>query len=576
MSAQTGTPSLPPPPPSSRGLGRVREQVRHLRSAPNPVLLREMRQFARLTRTPLLLMTVTVLAALLFAAIGGVASQATTPALTGVWIFHTYFSVGFFAVGFAGPAIAANTIASERDGRTWEALQLTGLSPGVVARGKFLASYTHVALYLVMVAPVGALPFLFGGVTLTEVLAAFVWLFVLAGLAVAFGLAVSSRLETMRSAISVTLLVAFFLVPTAYTMLGPVLSIAAHEAWSAVPEGPPVWLPTALERAPFSWEYLGVLVAAPIAAVALPAWFFYEATIANLTSVTEDRSTGLRRWFLVTTAVLGAAGATLVLASSASDRPSASAFAESLLFCHLAFSCFVFAGEPIAPSRRVLARWDAEGATFVRRALGPGVMRAALTVLAAGLSATALVLLASVAGLSLAGRPRPADFASVVLVGGYAAAFLVFVVGFAAFVRARSNSSGGTRVLLLVMLFLVAAGPFIVAAIVGAFTHDESLVVAAPSPIYALVAASAIRKATTATGRSLPMIACVAMSAVWALAGTVLLARASARCRAIVLRHEDAVREGDALLAAEDAAHEASERAAETAAAEPVTEGGGA
>ena len=33
-------------------------------------------------------------------------------------------------------SVAANSIASEREGRTWEAVILTGLAPGLIARGK--------------------------------------------------------------------------------------------------------------------------------------------------------------------------------------------------------------------------------------------------------------------------------------------------------------------------------------------------------------------------------------------------------------------------------------------------------
>jgi hypothetical protein len=519
----------------------------------NPVWVREMRQFARLTRTPVLLMTVTMLAALLFCSVGGVASHATTPASTGVALFHGFFSLAFFGVAFAGPAMAANSIASEREGRTWEALLLTGLSPTVVARGKFLAAYTHVALYLVMLAPVGALPFLFGGVTTTEVITAYLWLFVLAGLAVAFGLAVSSKMDTMRSAILVTLLVAFFLVPPAFGMLGPGLSYAAHAAWPEVPEGPPVWLPTAYARASFSWEYVGALIAAPIAASALPAWFFYEATVANLTSVTEDRSTGLRRWFVVTTAIIALGGMAFVVGAPAGERSVHAAIAQSILFTFLVFVAFVFAGEPIAPSKRVLARWDRDQVGWLARTLGPGVMRAALTLLSIGLLAQAALMTVSLLSLVIVPRPRPADVASVVIVGGYAASFMVFLAGFGAFVRARSNLSTTTRVMLLVMLFGVGAGPWILAAIAGAVRHDEGLLLAAPSPIFALVAAADVRRALMTT-RHAEMIASISMSALWALGGLVLLARAASRCRAIVHAHDEALRQGDAMLAAEDAA----------------------
>jgi hypothetical protein len=213
----------------------------------------------------------------------------------------------------------------------------------------------------------------------------------------------------------------------------------------------------------------------------------------------------------------------------------------------------VFAGEPIAPSKRVLARWDRDQVGWLARTLGPGVMRAALTLLSIGLLAQAALMTVSLLSLVIVPRPRPADVASVVIVGGYAASFMVFLAGFGAFVRARSNLSTTTRVMLLVMLFGVGAGPWILAAIAGAVRHDEGLLLAAPSPIFALVAAADVRRALMTT-RHAEMIASISMSALWALGGLVLLARAASRCRAIVHAHDEALRQGDAMLAAEDAA----------------------
>src|SRR5688572_17869414 len=136
--------------------------------------MRELRQSARLQRTPVILATVTGMMTLLICSVGGVASVTAEPAKVGSGIFHTFFSLAFAVVTWIGPAVAASSIAGERGNRTWEALVLTGLTPAKIARGKFLASLTYVSLYIVMLAPVGALPFLFGGVTATEVLIAFV------------------------------------------------------------------------------------------------------------------------------------------------------------------------------------------------------------------------------------------------------------------------------------------------------------------------------------------------------------------------------------------------------------------
>jgi hypothetical protein len=545
----------PPTPPSAAGPGRARWGAR----PPNPVWVREMRQFSRLTRTPFLLMTLTVLLALLLCAIGGIASMSASPASIGSGLHHTFFSIAFFVVTLAGPALAANGIASEREGRTWEALLLTGLAPGVIAKGKFFAAYTHVALYVVMLAPVGALPFLFGGVTAAEVVLAFVWLFLFALLSVAFGLAVSSKMDSLRVALLVTLLCAFVLSPTAYG-IGTALSHAAHLAWPAVPDALPVWLPTAYERAPFSLNYLGALVALPLGAVALPSWFLYEVTVANLTSVTDDRSTGVRRWFLVTSAALVAAG--LVLIAQADDATDAAmlSMGSSLAYLFfLAFCAFVFAGEPIGPSRRVVRGWDQAGAGAFRRFLGPGVVRAAVALLGAGLGGLAAL---TAAGFALAyARPPassvalPARQAGAALIfGAYAIGFAVFVVGFGAWVRSRSGSPAVARVLLLVALLVATAGPWLGAAIAGVLSRDleaGALLFASPSPSYAFVAADQVRTGSVRAGSA--VVAAGACAAAWALVGLGLLAGAGRRCRAVIRAHDEALARGDALLADEDA-----------------------
>jgi hypothetical protein len=208
MSARTGTTSIPPPPASVRGTGRLKANFFRLFSDPNPVWMREMRQAARLSRTPVILATLTAMVTLLICSVGGIASTSAEPARVGSALFHTFFSLAFAVVTWVGPAVAASTIASERSGRTWEALELTGLGAARIARGKFLAALTYISLYIVMLAPVGALPFLFGGVTASEIVLAFILLGVFACESTAFGLAMSSKFASPALCILVTLFVA--------------------------------------------------------------------------------------------------------------------------------------------------------------------------------------------------------------------------------------------------------------------------------------------------------------------------------------------------------------------------------
>ena len=312
MSLQTGVQSSRGP-ASQRLVDRARYRVDRLKTEPNPIWIRELKQSARLGRTPIILMVICVMITLIIASIGGVLSTSQSPAMIGVVLFQVFFSVAYFVVVLIGPAVAANSIASEREGRTWEAILLTGMRPGEVARGKFMAAYTTIGMYIVMLAPVGALPFLFGGVTAVETVVAFFFLFLIAVLAVAFGLAISSKMASLRAAIVVTLLLAFPLSGWAFGVFGSGLSFAAHRLWPSIPEGPPIWLPSAFVRAPFGIEYVAFLIAMPLGAVAVPAWFLYERP-----SPPDQRhrrpSSGLKRWFAAATPVCVATACALLFA----------------------------------------------------------------------------------------------------------------------------------------------------------------------------------------------------------------------------------------------------------------------
>jgi ABC-type transport system involved in multi-copper enzyme maturation permease subunit len=555
MSAQTGA-SAPSGPASSRLVDRARFRVDRLQSEPNPIWIRELRQSARLARTPVILTVFCVLMTLLIASIGGIVSSEESPATTGVVLFQVFFSLAYFVVTVVGPAVAANSIASEREGRTWEAVILTGLSPGTIARGKFLAAFTAIGMYVVMLAPVGALPFLFGGVTATETIVAFAFLFLISLLSVAFGLAISSKMASLRAAIVVTLLLIFPITIIAFSVFGWGLSYGAHKAWSGVAGGPPIWLPTAYERAPFDAGYVVFLLLLPVTAVTLPAWFLYEVTIANLTSMTDDRSTGLKRWFLVAAPALTVAAAVPVFAVSGSDRGPAACSGLSALLFFFSFCVFLFQGDPIGPSRRVIAHWEEIRAGGFRRFLGPGVMRSAGLVLFLGVGS---ILALSVTSLIAMHSATSNDIAIVFSFIGYALTFFLFIAGLGAFLRARSNSALIARVLLFTFLFAVSVGPWIIAAIAGLVSDSsrEAMAVAAPSPFYVFVMVDAIEHAHD----DLRIAAGVASMILWALAGLAFLVAARGRCAKIIAQHEVILAETDRILAAEDAAEDAARNA---------------
>jgi ABC-type transport system involved in multi-copper enzyme maturation permease subunit len=543
MSVQTGSPSVPPPAPGLGLIGRCRNSLQRLQQDPNPVWMRELRQSARLQRTPVILMTVTVAVALLICSVGGIASVTAEPAKVGVGVFHTFFSLAFALVTWMGPAVAASTIAGEKNGRTWEALALTGLPPARIARGKFLAAYTYLALYLVMLAPVGALPFLFGGVTATEVILAFFCCFVFAALAVSFGLALSSKFQSTAAAIIVTLLVTLTTSFQIYGGLGIGLSMVVHEQWPAVPQGPPVWLPTAWVRADLGLPYLAFLVVLPAVAVLVPAWLFYEITIANLGSPSDDRSTRLRVWTVVSTLALTACSAIVGLATRQVEWSMAQG---SFLFVFFTFVIFLIAGEPLGPSRRVRVAWDREGRGRGLRALGPGVVPAATWVL--GLM---LVAYAAVIGVGLLTLKTASEYSTLIAFNGQLLAFLLFICGLSAFFRSRAEGATAPRVLLLVAIASALLGPWIVMAIAGVVTRtgDATMALAAPSPTFAFVLAEALnRSAPNVHDLLMPAILC---GAGYALFGVGLLAMAASRAHQRLTQDRERQSQLEAMLDAE-------------------------
>lgn len=454
-------------------------------SEPNPVWAREMRQAARLARTPLILAAVTTLSGLSICAAGGAGSSTAPAAEVGAALFQTFFSLSFAIVAWVGPGVAALTIVSERTGRTWESVVLTGLAPSSIASGKFLASLTYIGLYLVALAPVGALPFLFGGVTATEVVMAFALLCVFAAIAVGFGLSVSSGASSPAMALLVTLPLSAAASMLTYFGLGMGLSFAAHAAWPVVSQGAPVWLPSAYARADFGRDYFVYLVALPAVVAAMLLGFFRAVTVANLSDPSDDRGVMLKRWFLAASIALSAMALLLMWAARA-ERWVMAVLGLAASFLLSLSTLLVLSSEPPGPSRRVLAQWSRSKPGIVRRFLGPGLAKTALL----------LFLVTTVTQLTVGGAAiwtvlrtsrSPEDTVAVAVVAGYAIGFFGFLAGLATFVRTLSRRRLSARALLAIALFAGTLGPLFLAAVAGITSSgDRAFALAAPSPFYVI------------------------------------------------------------------------------------------
>jgi hypothetical protein len=453
---------------------------------PDPVWMREMRQAQRASRQPWILLALTLTLSLGLCAMGGLAaSEDANPAKVGSALFQVFFSISYAVVAIVGPAVAANGVAAEREGRTWEAVLLAGLDAPRLARGKFLAAYTTLSLYIVTLAPVGALSFLFGSVTATELVLAFVLLFAVAALAVWFGLAVSSLMENLRGALVATLALASAVGPALYIFFGLAGGQFAHGLWPEIDRESPIWLPLALARADVDTTYLVGLVLVPAAAFLISARFLHCVTVANLAGETDDRSTGLTRWMLFSTpAVLGVAAAATALTGQ--HRGDAAIFAMCGALAYAALLTLLFVREPLGPSRRVRVRWAREGASALTRFLGPGLTTSARFVQLATLG---LVGALAATGCALVSdQPHaPVDQARVIFLGASGGAFLLFMIGLGHALRARGVAVWTTRALVVGAALAAFIAPWVVAAVACASAggDKELLALAAPSPFYA-------------------------------------------------------------------------------------------
>lgn len=475
--------------------------------APNPLWIRELRQASRVQRTPFILMTLTVLAALGMGAISGMASRAEPSSSIGATLFQAFFSMAFFVVALVGAAVGANNIASEREGKTWEPLVLTGLPAHVIARGKFLAGLTSVSLYVAILAPVGALPFLFGGIGALEVVIAFLGLILVSSLSVGFGLTVGSAIQSGRVAIVVAIVAAAFIALAGYQFLGSHLGILMHQMWEHV-DPRPIWYPAALVHAPFTREYVIILIVQPGIAFLAIAWLFYAVTVSNMTSAFKDRSRSLVRWFTVMSPLCAAA-----LASPALIAPSYQvgniAWRSTFIF-----SCLVLVAT-------VLFQDDSSPRHGIPR------LRPLLRAIAVGIPCLSLLTLALMLIATRRAHPDIADRMKVIvyLSGGYLDAFSLFTMGLAAWLRTLPITLKAARLTLIAVLVIVVTAPFVAAAVMG-MAGGETMLYAVPSPAYTMYLAQELSTAAYDVESMMHV-----WIGAWGMLGVGLLALAIVRAR---------------------------------------------
>jgi len=146
----------------------------------NPIVAKEYRSRMRTWRSPLAMTVYILLLGGLGWAIFSVMASSAQNSFNGgqaanygqgLFLYLVLFQMVLLA--FITPALTAGAISSERERQTIDLLFVTKLPPFSILWGKLLASMSFVLLLLLLSVPIFSLVFLFGGIELDQVAAAF-------------------------------------------------------------------------------------------------------------------------------------------------------------------------------------------------------------------------------------------------------------------------------------------------------------------------------------------------------------------------------------------------------------------
>ena len=143
----------------------------------NPVLQRELVVNLRMHRSFLLLLAYQLmLAAVVFFAWPQEGSRLEANAVAARRLVNLFFLGQYVLASLMAPSFASATISGEKERKTYEMLLASPLKPAAIVFGKLLASLAHLAILIFSSLPIVVLCLPLGGVSIYEVLAAYVGL----------------------------------------------------------------------------------------------------------------------------------------------------------------------------------------------------------------------------------------------------------------------------------------------------------------------------------------------------------------------------------------------------------------
>lgn len=196
----------------------------------NPVLGREVKERFRSRRAPVfvtlwvlgvgLIGYLVYLVAQLAARDAFGLGQGVAGGYMGRFIFEGMLLLLMTAVVMIVPGLTALSIVGERERQTFHLLQVTQLTPLQIVLGKLWSSMSYFLLLLISVAPIAALPLLFGGVAIGDVFVGLGMLLLTAVMLGSIGIWGSSRARSSRGAVANAYLWSFILAFITFAAMG--------------------------------------------------------------------------------------------------------------------------------------------------------------------------------------------------------------------------------------------------------------------------------------------------------------------------------------------------------------------
>jgi ABC-type transport system involved in multi-copper enzyme maturation permease subunit len=273
----------------------------------------------------------------------------------GKTLFEVLFCGSTFLMTLIGASLGASAIAQERDARTLDALTLSSLGVRRIVLGKFVAAYLATIVIPLATLPIVAALLPLGGTTIAESVIAMAGTLAFGAVAVAAAIAISAHAAGARRVLLLAVLLAVMACFAAGMFLAAMSETFALES-DDLARGP-FFFARAYLVAPLTEKYLLGLIAFPAYALVTLLSLSYLTACAGLMPTSEDRTLGLKRWAAASVTIGGGLLATTVRALDTcrhEAREIGGTWAVGVAGIALCL-LFVFAGEPLRPSRRMIA-----------------------------------------------------------------------------------------------------------------------------------------------------------------------------------------------------------------------------